>query len=70
MSPQLNCGGGARNRMEVQVGTVTCTYLLVLGLYGSEFILCHSNDEICNDRGKQSQHASASFSAATSEQVT
>lgn len=70
MSLQLNCGGGARNRTEVQVGTVTCTYLLVLGLYGSEFILCHSNDEICNDRRKQSQHAAASYSAATSEQVT
>lgn len=70
MSPRLNCGGGGRNGMEVQVGTVTCTYLLVLGLYGSEFILRHSDDEICNDRGKQSQHASASFSAVTSEQVT
>lgn len=31
----------------------THTYLLVLRLDGSEFVLCHLDDEICNDRGEQ-----------------
>lgn len=32
----------------------THTYLLVLRRHGSELVLCHLDDEICNDRGEQS----------------